>query len=339
MPVQRLMSKEAPTESPPRLARSSDSLPSTFFPAGNFTVSLFQSIGDRQTQEDRFLVAPDLESGRASAGNGTCAMFGVFDGTVGDFASDNVQDLVMPALLSSASWRQLRSRFVRHRNEKELLLSKAVQEMYRGADEALITKCAQHRQDYATCTSVTLLMVGDMLAVGHLGDSRIIFGQELPSGELVGRAVTLDHKPDQLEERKRIERCGGAVVRLPNHNNKPFIRGGDFLSRKELGDTPMQIQYSRAFGGKDLKKYGLSCEPDVQVFNIKAPQQPKVRWAILASDGLWDVLEAQKAVDIAVEAFKDSRNPAEACVEAVLSVQRDRKARADNITAVCVHFH
>jgi protein phosphatase 2C family protein 2/3 len=40
----------------------------------------------------------------------------------------------------------------------------------------------------------------------------------------------------------------GSVEYLHSHNNKPFVRGGDFTQRKALGEQPMQLQYSRAFG-------------------------------------------------------------------------------------------
>jgi hypothetical protein len=47
----------------------------------------------------------------------------------------------------------------------------------------------------------------------------------------------------------------GSVEYLHNHQNKPFIRGGDFQQRKVLGESPMQLQYSRAFGGRLQKIY------------------------------------------------------------------------------------
>merc|ERR1719476_1243788 len=114
---------------------------------------------------------------------------------------------------------------------------------------------------------------------------------------MVGEQLTNDHKPDLDEERTRIERSGGMVERLPNHNNKPFIRGGDFLMRKALGEQPMQLQYSRAFGAKDLKIFGLSSIPDVRLIRFQRdPAYRSIRFLILASDGLRDVIPTQQAV-------------------------------------------
>merc|ERR1719375_1130597 len=64
----------------------------------SFRVSAFQHLGDRKTQEDRYLIAPSVPS--ESLGNP--AVFGIFDGTVGDFASDNAKDIVVPTLLEVA---------------------------------------------------------------------------------------------------------------------------------------------------------------------------------------------------------------------------------------------
>lgn len=316
----------------------------TIFRSRRFQVSSFQHIGDRKAQEDRFVVAPHLDLDHTDARS--CALFGIFDGTVGDFASENVKDLIIPKLLESPSWRVLHSGCgprqgdSRGPAEEEQLLEQAVRDMYLGTEESLLSRCARSQQHYTTCTSVTLLVVGDLLAVAHLGDSWLVFGREsAATGELVGEQVTMDHKPDQEPERQRIERSGGLVVRLQNHGNKPFIRGGDFLVRKAMGEQPMQLQYSRAFGAKDLKVFGLSATPDVRLLRLGSSPYNRIRWAILGSDGLWDVLSSQQAVSAAAEAAHAGHNPAEALVRLALLEVAKQRGRADNITAVCVRFH
>jgi protein phosphatase len=304
-------------------------------------MSLFQHIGDRPSQEDRFTVAPNFEPDMCVP----CSFFGVFDGTVGDFASECVKDLVIPMLQQSPSWRGLKQMSTApfrdaFKPQQERLLEDALRDMYQSADESLLRSCAKHAQHYATCTSVTLVVVGDLLGVGHLGDSRIIFGKDV-DGRMVGEQMTLDHTPDNEQERQRIEESGGTVVRLRNHGAKPFIRGGDFTVRKASGDRPMQLMYSRAFGCKDLKRFGLSNVPDIRLLRIGergSPAYRRVRYAILASDGLWDVVDAQRAVEVAHQAVQDGRNPSEALVQSARREQWKRNARSDNVTAVCVQF-
>lgn len=60
---------------------------------------LLRSAGNRRTQEDRCIFCSQLIEGRDDTG-----FFGVFDGTVGDFASDNVKHLVVPHLIGSPPW-------------------------------------------------------------------------------------------------------------------------------------------------------------------------------------------------------------------------------------------
>jgi protein phosphatase len=300
-------------------------------------------MGGRQTQEDRFAVHPNLEPDIRMP----CSFFGVFDGTVGDFASDTVKDLVVPKLLRSSSWRGLRHMSAMQtrdvlKAQQERLLENALRDMYSAADAALLSSCAKNGEHYATSTAVTLVVVGDLLGVGHLGDSRVVFGKEI-DGRLIGELMTTDHKPDQEKERQRIEESGGTVVRLRNHGAKPFVRGGDFRERKASGERPMQLQYSRAFGCKDLKCFGLSNIPDIKLVRIGergvgSAAYRRVRYAILASDGLWDVIDTQRAVQIAHQAVGDGKNPSQALVRAALMEQWKRKVASDNITAICVQF-
>lgn len=147
---------------------------------------------------------------------------------------------------------------------------------------------------------------------------------------------------------------GGSLAYL--HGGKPFIRGGDFTARQAKGDRPMQLNYSRAFGGKDLKMFGLISTPDVlQLQLTKAdkcvlarPLSPCVavrslaptlslppprRLLIIASDGLWDVSTADVAVRRAWESVRVGRDPAVDLTDWALA-QHDLKGTIDNVTVI-----
>ena len=148
--------------------------------------------------------------------------------------------------------------------------------------------------------------------------------------------LTTDHKPDQPLERQRIEARGGSVELL--HGGRPFVRGGDFLARHALHSAdpqmhtkPMQINYSRAFGGKDLKPYGLSSAPSL----LRVELSPADRVLVVATDGLWDVFSADDAVAVAWAAHAAGRDPASALAEAAL--ERHVEANTgDNVSVAVV---
>lgn len=328
-----------PRQEFPMCLSGPNDLMTKIFPGTPWQVSAAQNIGNRRTQEDRYCICPRLVTGRDE-----CSFFGVFDGTVGDFASENIKDIIVPELMKSQNWQYFVENILKQNREVPdgaKWLEQAVRDMYISADSSLVWLCSQHEKHYATCTSVTAILAGGYLAIAHLGDSRIILGLEEVDGSISGEQATEDHKPDHADERKRIESHGGSVEYLRNHQNKPFIRGGDFTRRKALGEQPMQIQYSRAFGGKDLKMFGLSNEPSVKVIRPKRAQKP-VRWIILASDGLWDVCDHHQAIKIVTEAHRDQmatgQTPSQALVKFALDAQKQANNNADNVTAVAVYL-
>jgi len=296
---------------------------------GPLLVSAYSHIGKRNNQEDRFVVAPNLQ-------NGEYAFFGVFDGTVKEFASDFVSKSILDCLLASPSFRTFDALSPEEKAAPATskLLKDTLAECFVLTDERLLAWCRENENHYTSTTAVTVLVhvPTKRLYVAHLGDSKIILGRvEQKEGEerqLVGSAVTMDHKPDMPEERKRIEAAGGSLTYL--HGGKPFIRGGDFTQRKHA----MQLNYSRAFGGKDLKMYGLSAVPDINEFILTSK---KDRIVILGSDGLWDVVDPTTAVRLAESALGQQK-----CASEELGVLALRnhlaKGSADNVTTICCFF-
>jgi len=121
--------------------------------------------------------------------------------------------------------------------------------------------------------------------------------------------------------------AGGSLTYL--HGGKPFIRGGDFTARQARGDRPMQLNYSRAFGGKDLKPFGLSVEPSVTHVDLTSDH----RVIVLASDGLWDVITAAAAASIATAARAEGKEPSNELVDAALDAHV-AAGSVDNVTVV-----
>ncbi|MDR3425809.1 PP2C family protein-serine/threonine phosphatase, partial [Silvimonas sp.] len=97
-----------------------------------------------------------------------------------------------------------------------------------------------------------------------------------------GRAVemSVDHKPSREDEKSRIEKLGGKVI----HYGTWRVQG--------------VLAVSRAFGDRRLKAF-VSAEPEIKTWKIEEGDD----FLILASDGVWDVLSSQAAVDIVKQAI------------------------------------
>uniref|UniRef100_A0A0D6R417 protein-serine/threonine phosphatase n=1 Tax=Araucaria cunninghamii TaxID=56994 RepID=A0A0D6R417_ARACU len=154
-------------------------------------------------------------------------------------------------------------------------------------------------------TAVTAILIdGKRLIVANVGDSRAVICRGGTAHQL-----SIDHEPSI--ERKRIESKGGFVTVLP-------------------GDVPRvdgQLAVARAFGDKLLKAH-LSSEPHV----VEETVDSATEFMILASDGLWKVMQNQDAVNL-VRNVKDPQVAATRLTEEALS----RKSK-DDISCIVVRF-
>lgn len=286
-----------------------------------WTVEAHSEVGQRKSQEDRLCVCPSM-------GADDRGYFSVFDGTVGDFASEYIHNRLIKHLVARPAYAEAMK--CNNHQEHSRLCAQSMHEAFLSGDAELVQACAQARNDYSSTTGVAALCSKGLLTVGHIGDSRIALGTEV-EGRIECEFLTVDHKPDTPAEHQRIDGCGGSLAWL--HGGKPFIRGGDFTQRQAAGDRPMQLNYSRAFGGKDLKPYGLSCEPDIKQVTLNGQQ----RVMVLASDGLWDVIPAGTACKVALEARAAGRSASKELVRLGLN-ELAARGSIDNVTAVVVFF-
>lgn len=155
-------------------------------------------------------------------------------------------------------------------------------------------------------TAVTAIVIdGSSAYIANVGDSRAVLCR---AG--VATQVTIDHDP--VTEQTSVQRKGGLVTLLPG--DVPRVNG--------------QLAVGRAFGDKNLKAV-LRVDPDVYCLLIQMTDE----FLILASDGLWKVVENQAAVDL-VRETKDPKAAAKQLVD--YAIQQNSK---DDISCVVVRFH
>ncbi|GMY21827.1 probable protein phosphatase 2C 34 [Fagus crenata] len=177
-------------------------------------------------------------------------------------------------------------------------------------------------------TGLSIVRQGDLIVVANVGDSRAVLATTSDDGSMVPVQLTVDFKPNLPQEAERIIQCKGRVFCL---NDEPGVH------RLWLPDDDSPgLAMSRAFGDYCVKDFGLISVPEVTHRNITSRDQ----FIVLATDGVWDVISNQEAVQI-VSSTPDRAKSAKRLVEcAVHAWKRKRQGIAiDDISAICLFFH
>ena len=164
----------------------------------------------------------------------------------------------------------------------------------------------------------------DRVFIASVGDSGVSLGWADEHNELKAAQVTPDHRPEIPEERLRIEgengEGPGRVGQRKNDAGKPC---GPFrVYMKDVNFPGLMV--SRSLGDTMAHRCGCTSEPYVYEHVWSAVD----KYLILASDGLWDVMDATEAMQIAH--FQKKANAA----SQYLCKQALRKRSNDNVTAV-----
>lgn len=158
---------------------------------------------------------------------------GVFDGTVGDDASEYISKNIAYHLCQAEEVRNADDGIFSVETIDASTIGSisgkiraAVRHAFLKADEALINLCAEKKLHYASSTGVTVFLRQNLLTVAHVGDSKACIAKVV-GDQVCPEWLTVDHKPNMINELKRIEASGGSLAWL--HGNKPYIRLVSFV--------------------------------------------------------------------------------------------------------------
>ncbi|WOK94380.1 putative protein phosphatase 2C 59 [Canna indica] len=245
-------------------------------------------------------------------------LFGVFDGHGGARAAEYVKENLFSNLIRhpkfiSDTKSAIGAFYLRFHRVSDFLSTYICNHLYLFYDlaadayshtdsEFLKSEISQNRD--AGSTASTAILVGDRLLVANVGDSRAVICR---GGKAM--AVSRDHKPDQTDERQRIEDAGGFVM---------------WAGTWRVGGV---LAVSRAFGDRLLKQFVVA-DPEIQEEVI----DNSLEFLILASDGLWDVVTNEEAVAM-IQPIEDPEQAAKRLLQ-----EACQRGSADNITCVVVRF-
>jgi len=269
------------------------------------------------------------------------SLYGVFDGhgSKGHDVSNFVKDNLPKILFSQEKLED---------DPKTVLLKTFAKTQYL-IEKATAMKQIDAARSGTTCSVVLHMHRKNMLYVAHVGDSRVVLGKQLEKdGKVVLKSVdlTVDHKPDLPEERKRIEAAGGIVLFDGGWNHRVYAKG----KKDARGKRYPGLNMSRSMG--DLKGFhdaGISAEPEVSARTVQSSDATVTsveidtavdKFVMLCSDGVWEFISSDAAVNMVGQfAQKDVTQAAETVAQAAWDkwMQELGGQVVDDIT--CVIFY
>ena len=179
-------------------------------------------------------------------------------------------------------------------------------------------------------TCVLVHISNKKIICGNVGDSRAIVFYDM-NNNLIIKNLSFDHKPENFEEKKRIEKMGGRVERIYNDLGpfRVWFKNENFPG----------LAMSRSFGDKAAHSVGVIDEPDIIEMDV-VEDEGKAVCVIVASDGVWEFVGNESLKEI-VGKYVLTKNAKE-CVNDI--VQKSRKMweksgfAIDDITCVVGFF-
>ena len=179
-------------------------------------------------------------------------------------------------------------------------------------------------------TCVLVHISNKKIICGNVGDSRAIIFYDM-NNNLIIKNLSFDHKPENFEEKKRIEKMGGRVERIYNEIGpfRVWFKNENFPG----------LAMSRSFGDQAAHSVGVIDEPDIIEMDV-VEDEGKAVCVIVASDGVWEFVGNESLKEI-VQKYVFTKN-AKDCVNDI--VQKSRKMweksgfAIDDITCVVGFF-
>eukprot|EP00814_Leptocylindrus_danicus_P006247 CAMPEP_0116009484 /NCGR_PEP_ID=MMETSP0321-20121206/3459_1 /TAXON_ID=163516 /ORGANISM="Leptocylindrus danicus var. danicus, Strain B650" /LENGTH=865 /DNA_ID=CAMNT_0003478453 /DNA_START=29 /DNA_END=2627 /DNA_ORIENTATION=+ len=281
----------------------SDTHSGGFFDKPNrLRVAIASEQGPRRTQEDSSTVKFGLCTKKGVATKTTESFFGVFDGHAGNQCSHELvnilPDAISRAVMSSAESADC--------DNFELCIKLACKEV----DEKICT-LLRRMCDKSGSTALFALIDSNRIVVSGVGDSCALLSRKGVSHQL-----SKVHRLSNEEEKQRVQ-AGGGIIRNERVN-------GVLAVTRSFGDIQHKIE-----AGPSV----IDPIPDTYVCPITNDDD----FLLLGTDGLFDVIQAQEAVNIVKRDLRETLN----CEMAIQNLVRFALERGscDNVTAILIMFN
>jgi protein phosphatase 1L len=220
--------------------------------------------------------------------------YGIFDGHTGNVASKYAASTLFDRLVlhlpelgvvttqdtmnGSSDWKVL----------VEQNVSRAYQETHESFLDALTFAPSM---DQSGTTATALMVTKHAIVLSSLGDSRAVLSSTDESGNLRAIQLTIDHVASDPMERDLVLERGGLISSTANGLARV---NGTLAITRSIGDAALASMLSR-------RPHVTSMKWDEIQDLCGSILQDLPCFVILASDGLWDVMTNQEAVDMVAQ--------------------------------------
>eukprot|EP00262_Sarcandra_glabra_P006641 TRINITY_DN18_c5_g1_i1.p1 TRINITY_DN18_c5_g1~~TRINITY_DN18_c5_g1_i1.p1 ORF type:complete len:361 (-),score=47.89 TRINITY_DN18_c5_g1_i1:47-1129(-) len=297
----------------------------------NGVASFFTKRGEKGVNQDCFVVWEEFGCQE------DMIFCGVFDGhgPWGHFVAKSVRKSMPSSLL--CNWQEETVALTSLASDFDLDSDKKIhwfdiwKRSYLRTCAAIDTELKYHRKMdciNSGTTALTIVKQGEVIVIANVGDSRAVLATTSEDGSLVPVQLTVDFKPNLPQEAERIMQCKGRVFCL---QDEPGVHRVWLPNRETPG-----LAMSRAFGDYCVKDFGLISIPEVTQRKIT----DRDHFLVLATDGVWDVISNQEAVEIVSSAPERGKSAKRLVECAVRAWKRKRRGIAtDDCSAICLFFH
>lgn len=269
-----------------------------------------------KTNQDSYIIHINFADQQDSYLFGVCDGHGVYGGEVSSFIKQR-----LPQILSSEPNI--------HINPK-----KALSTSINKTNEELIKSSLDTKFSGSTLNIV--LIQGRNLYCANVGDSRSLLARRIIENEEKGIKkwmsipLSRDHKPDNIEENKRILAWGGRVQAYQDEDGNPAGPARVWLKSQDLPGLAM----SRALGDTVAASVGVICEAEI----VSLALTPADKFIVLGSDGVFEFIPNEEIVKLVLPSLQifDCEGACERVVQESTKRWKSEEEVIDDITCVCV---
>ena len=189
-----------------------------------------------------------------------------------------------------------------------------IKDFYKTVDESLSSIEVHFDSNFSGSTCIILFQLGNNIISCNVGDSRAILIKS--NKEII--ELSHDQKPEEENEKKRIENMGGIVSQC-NDLYDDGKEGGPFRVWMKGCDYP-GIAMSRSIGDKIAHNIGVINEPEIMEFT--SDELAKV--IVLGSDGVFQFLNNKEICDIIFEKKEKNVDNNEYICKRIINLSRNK---------------